>query len=73
MVNISQIKDVYNNMDLEKSYSALFEMLWYSQMPCYDVKDVTSKKNNEFGKSDLLVHIIKWNGIPHLYFSKILQ
>jgi hypothetical protein len=68
MVNISQIKEVYNNIDLEKSYNALFELLWYSQMPCYDVRDVTSNKNNEFGESDFLVHIFKWNGID-LYKS----
>jgi hypothetical protein len=37
-------------MDIEKSYSALFELLWYSQMPCFDVKGVTSQKRNEFGE-----------------------
>jgi hypothetical protein len=37
-------------MDMEKSYWALFELLWYSQMPCYDVMDVTSTKKNEFGE-----------------------
>jgi hypothetical protein len=59
MVNISQIREVYKNIDLEKSYNALFELLWYSQMPCYDVMDVTSNKKNEFGESNLLVHNIK--------------
>jgi hypothetical protein len=37
-------------MDMEKSYQALFELLWYSQLPCYDVMDVTSTKKNEFGE-----------------------
>jgi hypothetical protein len=45
-----QAQEAYVNMDIEKSYSALFELLWYSQMPCYDVKGVTSQKKNEFGK-----------------------
>lgn len=40
-------------MDLEKSYPALFELLWYSQMPCFDVKGVTSNTRDEFG-------ILKW-------------
>jgi hypothetical protein len=37
-------------MDMENSYPAMFELLWYSQMPCYDVEGVTSNKNNEFGE-----------------------
>ena len=37
-------------MDLEKSYPALFELLWYSQMPCFDMINVTSAKNHQFGE-----------------------
>ena len=36
-------------MDLEKSYEALFELLWYSQIPCFDIMGVTSNED-EFGK-----------------------
>ena len=36
-------------MDLEKSYPALFELLWYSQMPCFDVQGVTGDTKDEFG------------------------
>jgi hypothetical protein len=50
MVTISQAKEAYKKLDFEKSYRALFELLWYSQMPCYDVRDVTSNKKNEFGE-----------------------
>jgi hypothetical protein len=45
-----QAKEAYLKMDMEKSYRALFELLWYSQLPCYDVMDVTSTKKNEFGE-----------------------
>jgi hypothetical protein len=45
-------------MDMEKSYQALFELLWYSQLPCYDVMDVTSTKKNQFGK---------WSFVPELH------
>ena len=38
-------------MDLDKSYPALFELLWYSQLPCFDVLNITSTKD-EYG--DLL-------------------
>ena len=28
----------FGSLDYEKSFSALFELLWYAQMPCFDVK-----------------------------------
>ena len=34
--------DRFGNMDLIQTYTSLFEILWYSQMPCFDVKNVTS-------------------------------
>ena len=37
-------------MDMENSYKALFELLWNSQIPCFDVMNVTSKSNYEYGK-----------------------
>ena len=45
------VKETFSNMDLEKSYPALFEVLWYSQLPCFDVKDVTSKERDQYGLS----------------------
>ena len=44
-----EARKMYENMDLEKGYQGIFEMLWYSQMPCYDIKEVTSTKNDEHG------------------------
>ena len=35
-------RDAYKNIDLDKSYPNLFELLWYSQLPCFDVLNVTS-------------------------------
>ena len=37
----------FGSLDMDKSYNALFELLWYSQMPCFDVKDLTSKAKDE--------------------------
>ena len=44
-------RDSYKKVDLEKSYPALFEMLWYSQLPCFDVMNVTTLTNEEHGRS----------------------
>ena len=32
---------------MDKSYEALFELLWYSQMPCFDVRGLTSEAKDE--------------------------
>ena len=32
----------FGDLDFEKSYESLFEILWYSQLPCFDVRNVTS-------------------------------
>ena len=46
---MSQSRETYQKIDLDKSYQALFEMLWYSQLPCFDVLDVTTTIKEEFG------------------------
>ena len=32
----------FGQVDLQKAYQSLFEILWYSQLPCFDVKNITS-------------------------------
>ncbi len=32
---------------MTKAYSNLFELLWYSQLPCFDVEGITADKNGE--------------------------
>ena len=42
-------------MDLDKSYPSLFELLWYSQLPCFDVINITTTKaDDEYGKITLI-------------------
>ena len=44
---IQEYEDSYGSIDLEKSYSALFELLWYGQMPCNDIRGITSEAKDE--------------------------
>ena len=48
---INQVKAQYDydfgQMDIEKSYEKLFELLWYTRLPCFDVKGITSKQKDE--------------------------
>ena len=43
-------RDSYKRVNLEESYPALFELLWYSQLPCFDVMNVTTKAKEEHGR-----------------------
>ena len=47
--NSSTSRDTYKNINMDKSYQPLMELLWYSQLPCFDVVNVTTKINEEFG------------------------
>ena len=44
---MQRYEEKFGSIDMEKSYKSLFELLWYSQMPCFDVKGLTSKAKDE--------------------------
>ena len=48
----------FGSTDLQQSYYNLFEILWYSQLPCFDVINVTSNVNNEMG----MIKSCSWKG-----------
>ena len=37
----------FDQINISKSYEKLFELLWYTRLPCFDVKHVTSKEKDE--------------------------
>ena len=37
----------FGGMDMKVSYQNLFEILWYSQLPCFDVNNITSNSPGE--------------------------
>ena len=39
----------FRKMNMEKSYPSLFEILWYTQLPCFDVENVTSEFRDQHG------------------------
>ena len=45
--SIENYEESFGSLDMDKSYEALFELLWYSQMPCFDVKGLTSEAKDE--------------------------
>ena len=44
---IRRYDEDFGLIDLEKSYHSLFELLWYGQMPCTDVRGITSEMKDE--------------------------
>ena len=50
--------DNFGDVDLQKAYDSLFEILWYSQLPCYDVKDVTSNAKDQMS----IIKRCQWKG-----------
>ena len=48
---VEEAKDQYNrefgSMNVTQSYHSLFEILWYSQLPCFDVRNITSEQEDE--------------------------
>ena len=61
---ISQAKGAslsnFKSLNLTKSYDSLFEILWYTQLPCFDVMNVTSAYLHEHGMLKSCV----WKGVP---------
>ena len=53
------VKKNFALMDLKNSYDSLFEVLWYTQLPCFDVNGITSTKKDEFG----LLKSCSWKGV----------
>ena len=47
MNSMRKYHDDFEHLDLEKSYEKLFELLWYTRLPCFDVKGITSKVRDE--------------------------
>ena len=46
------------SMDMKKSFESLFQLLWYSQLPCFDVENITSKVKDEMS----LIKRCYWKG-----------
>ena len=55
-----QFEKDFGGLDLKKSFSNLVELLWYSQLPCFDLQNITSKNPDEMS----LLKRCYWKGEP---------
>ena len=37
----------FGDLNYKVAYQSLFELLWYSQLPCFDIRNITSKEKDE--------------------------
>ena len=37
----------FDQINITKSYNKIFELLWYTKLPCFDVKGITSQEKDE--------------------------
>ena len=44
---VQDYEENFGSLDFLKSYSSMFELLWYGQLPCTDVRGITSEIKNE--------------------------
>jgi len=49
---------IFNRLDMKKSSKSLLSALWYSSLPCFDVKNVTSERVGEAA----LLKYCEWQG-----------
>ena len=49
----------FGQIDIKESYRNLFELLWYSQLPCFDIRNLTSRVRDEIS----VVKRCYWKGL----------
>ena len=65
-----QCRHMYSKLDLDKSYSGFFELMWYSQIPCYDILGITTQGHQNHGKKFWTKNFVLFIEIGHLGMIK---
>jgi hypothetical protein len=55
----AEIMDMFKRIHMEKAYQSLFQTLWYSFIPCFDVRNITTSLSEMS-----LLRYCEWRGIP---------
>ena len=56
--NIKRYNEIFRSLDMSAIYDSLFDLLWYSTMPCFDVKGITSTFQDEMS----IIKKCSWKG-----------
>ena len=63
---ILKYKKAFKDLDLEKSYEGLFQLLWHSTSPCFDIQNWTSSYRDQ--RSSIKQCMWKGVNVIKLYF-----
>ena len=55
-----ELTSMMTRLDQARSYHSFFNNLWYSTLPCFDVKGITAEKDGERA----LLKYCEWKGMP---------
>ena len=53
-----QFDEQFGNMSWTEAYESMFQLMWYSQLPCFDVNQITSTKMDEMS----IIKKCSWKG-----------
>ena len=56
----AEVKEMISRLDLKAAFPYLFSTLWYSSLPCFDIRNITIHRD---GGSSILKYC-EWKGIP---------
>ena len=54
------IKRLFQKLDHARTYKSLFSSLWYSSLPCFDVRNITAQNDGERS----MLKYCQWQGRP---------
>ena len=57
---VAEMTDVVQRLNQSAAYQSIFQTLWYSSLPCFDIRNITAFSN---GASSLLRYC-EWKGMP---------
>jgi len=56
----AELSDILQRLNMSAAYQSIFKTLWYSSLPCFDIRKITGFNN---GASALLQYC-EWKGMP---------
>ena len=59
-MSMERYRKEFGSIDMTTSYQSYFDLMWYSQMPCFDVRGLTSDAIDEMS----MVKRCLWKGRP---------
>ena len=57
-ISMERYRKEFGSINMAESYPSFFEIMWYSQMPCFDVRGLTSTAKDEMS----LIKRCLWKG-----------